>query len=82
MFFFIGFFIFMLYYEIYSFKCKRFLFGCYYFDFDTHTHIKQRKIVPFSVNILKQFLLFASLIWKRCRGYVKPGRTLENRSYE
>lgn len=53
MFFFIGFFIFMLYYEIYSFKCKRFLFGCYYFDFDTHTHIKQRKIVPFSVNILK-----------------------------
>lgn len=41
MFFFIGFFIFMLYYEIYSFKCKRFLFGCYYFDFDTHTHIKQ-----------------------------------------
>lgn len=77
------FWIFHFYVEmLYSFKCKRFLFGCYYFDFYTHTYQTNRKIVPFSVNILKQFLLFASLIWKRCRGYVKPGRTLENRSYE
>lgn len=58
-------------------NCKRFLFGYYYFDFDTY--IKRiEKLLHFQTI----FVVRISLIWKRCRGYVKPGRTPENRSYE